>query len=134
MKTWKKTLRIIRGVLYVTLSNVPVKKKPQRDMQPYHGRTMYKMRLRHVEDVGYCPLCGKAVAEADEVQVHHVLPVSRYPELRNDRRNMMVVCVACHKDIHLDPWKNIRLMTAKASELGVILEERFDVGKEACHV
>lgn len=133
MKTWKKTIRIIRGVLYVTLSNVPVKKKPLRDMQPYHGRMMYRMRLHHVEDVGYCPLCGKAVTYPDEVQVHHVLPVSRFTEFRDDRRNMMVVCIACHKDIHTDPWLNIRLMTDKAEELGFDLRERFTV-EEVCHV
>lgn len=67
MMTWKKSIRIMRGVLYVTLSNVPVKKKTQRDLKPYHGRMMYKMRLRHVNDIGFCPLCGKIVTDPDEV-------------------------------------------------------------------
>lgn len=131
MKTWKKTIRIMRGVLYVTLSNVPVKKKTQRDLQPYHGRMMYRMRRRHVEDVGYCPLCGKAVTDPDEVQIHHVLPVSKFPELKDDRRNMMVVCVGCHRDIHIDPWLNIRMMRDKAEALGVRLYERFST-EEVC--
>ena len=58
--------------------------------------------------------------------MHHVLPLSRFPELGQSIRNGIMLCHKCHKEIHCNPWRNIELMKAKAEELGIDLKDRYD--------
>ena len=62
------------------------------------------------------------------MELHHVLPWARFPELRASSRNMLLLCHNCHKEIHCNPFLNIRLMEQKAAELGINLKERYDYG------
>ena len=51
------------------------------------------VRLRDVR----CQCCG----EADKIiEVHHILPVAKYPELVSDERNMICLCQSCHSKYH----------------------------------
>ena len=70
-----------------------------------------------------CPMCGEV---SERMELHHILPVARFPELWDDRRNCVALCHDCHKEIHCNPWANIRMMEAKAAELGVDLSSRYD--------
>jgi hypothetical protein len=38
-----------------------------------------------------------------------------------------MLCHQCHKEIHMNPWKNIKMMQAKADELGIDLAQRYEM-------
>ena len=59
------------------------------------------------------------------MELHHVLPWSRFPELRAKKSNQLLLCHDCHKEIHCNPYLNIRLMEDKAKEFGIDLKERY---------
>ena len=62
------------------------------------------------------------------MELHHVLPLARFPELGQSIRNGIMLCHKCHKEVHCNPWRNIELMKAKAEELGIDLTERYKTG------
>ena len=126
MKSWKRSIKILG--LFFTLSNVPVKKRNSRkvgDRDDIDITFRMKNLRRDVKAAqgDRCPMCGEV---SERMELHHVLPVARFPELWNDRRNCVALCHDCHKEIHCNPWANIRMMQAKAAELGFDLGERYD--------
>lgn len=55
-------------------------------------------RKRVFERDGYiCQNCGK---RGGTLNAHHILPYSRYPELRYDLDNGITLCKACHTGVH----------------------------------
>ena len=137
-RTWKKTIRIARGWFYITFSNCRVKK---RDTCGYSSSREFAHELRDIKEKlynkceGVCPHCGQH-HDISFMEIHHVLPWARFPELRGTKRNMMLLCHYCHKEVHINPWLNIQLMQAKAEELGIDLTERYKTGavesEQAC--
>ena len=83
-----------------------------------------KQRI-YVKQGGCCALCGKPM-EADELQLHHILPLHFFPEVGAAEANLMLVCDQCHHHIHQNPLLMADLMRGKAQELGVNdLDERY---------
>ena len=129
-REWKKTFRILKNHLYLTISNCRVKKRSDcgynrqgklaDNMRDIKGRMYEKQQ-------GRCPHCGGGY-DLSMMELHHVLPWARFPELRASSRNMLLLCHNCHKEIHCNPFLNIRLMEQKAAELGINLKERYDYG------
>ena len=125
-KTWKKTIRIFRGWFYITFSNCKVKKRRyERSGLLATVQRDIKERLYKQSD-GICPHCQQHHDIAD-MELHHVLPQNRFPELRGTRKNMLLLCHHCHKEVHINPWLNIQLMRAKAQELQIDLNERYQM-------
>lgn len=128
-RTWKKTIRIARGWFYITFSNCRVKK---RDTCGYSTSGEFAHKLRDIKEKlykkcdGVCPHCGQH-HDISFMEIHHVLPWARFPELRGTKRNMMLLCHHCHKEVHINPWLNIQLMRAKAEELNINLNERYQI-------
>ena len=44
-----------------------------------------------------CQVCGE---KEKPLQVHHIMPSSRYPALEADTSNMITLCQSCHKKYH----------------------------------
>ena len=112
--------------LFFAVSNTRLKK---RDTRPYTGgwKTYHEDRNAVWEAQGHkCPICGTEFQSHKDMEAHHALPWARFPELRNKRENIVMLCHKCHKEIHCNPWRNIELMKAKAEELGIDLKERYD--------
>lgn len=123
---WYKKFRIGRFYLYI--SNCRLKRRPIRDLlrNDYVKDHLLSNKGKLYErQEGICPHCGQHF-EKNQMELHHVLPVSRFPELGQSIRNNILLCHACHKDVHCNPFKNIKMMEAKAKELDVNLGERFD--------
>lgn len=130
MKNFKKSIKILG--LYLTLSNRPVKIRNKRKACGFDDidRTFRMKDLRRnvkMEQGDRCPMCGEV---SERMELHHVLPVVRFPELWDDRRNCVGLCHDCHREIHCNPYKNIRMMEAKAAELGLDLSEKYDIGQK----
>ena len=124
-KGWAKKFKI--GMLYFYISNCRMKKRPIRDLM-YEGNAMHHVvdnkKKLYDRQGGKCPHCGKPF-EYEKMELHHILPISRFPELGQSIRNGVMLCHKCHKEIHCNPWKNIEMMKAKAEELGIDLKERY---------
>ena len=120
--TWKRSFKL--GHMFITFSNCRLKKRP--DFREYPGKTRAKdIKTQLMEEQqGKCPICGH-VYEWDAMELHHVLPWCRFKNLRGDRRNIMLLCHDCHHEIHINPWKMIEMMKAKADELGINLEDVY---------
>ena len=122
-QTFKKTWKLFG--LFFTISNCRVKKR-----QPYfYNRSLYnkhdyKDKL-YEQNGGVCPHCGK-MFDIKEMELHHVLPYARFQDYGRDKRNILLLCKHCHKEIHCNPYWNIRLIEQKAAELGVDLNERYN--------
>ncbi len=132
MHYWKWTFPIIRKRFYITISNCRLKKRPKRDLEvTKKERERYKRIKKETleSNGGCCPVCGLP-CRIDEIQIHHILPVHRFPELKDDKRNMTVMCWRCHKDIHRNPFRNAELMLAKAEELDVDIKEIYHIERK----
>ena len=129
---WKWTFPIIRKRFYVTITNCRLKKRTKRDLEvTKKERERYKRIKKETleSNGGCCPVCGLP-CRIDEIQIHHILPVHRFPELKDDKRNMTVMCWRCHKDIHRNPFRNAELMLAKAEELDVDIKEIYHIERK----
>ena len=125
---WKRSFRFMKGRFYITFSNCRVKKRPTSCDHECSQKLTDNMReikgYRYKQQKGLCPECGKPF-DIKEMELHHVLPWGRFPELRARKANMILLCHKCHKEIHCNPWKNIEMMKAKAEELGINLKDRY---------
>ena len=124
--TFKKTFKVLG--LYFTVSNCRVKKRIAcgYSRQGHDGKLILQAKQRlYKEHDGRGPHCGRKF-DLDVMELHHVLPYARFQDLINDERNLLLLCRECHKEVHCNPFLNIRLMQAKAAELGIDLHERYD--------
>lgn len=71
----KLNLKTLRGKI----------KKPLKDM----------IRER---DSKKCICCGKTFKE--HLEVHHIMPIRRYPDLANNPENLVSLCQQCHSNYH----------------------------------
>ena len=130
-KFWKKNLRErwfhkirIFGI-YFYISNCRLRKRARRDFLIFKG-TKEEIRQKLYERQGCrCAMCGRE-QEKNMMQLHHYLPIARFEEFAQSIRNQVLLCNECHKEIHLNPYLNIRLIEEKAKELGVDLDERYN--------
>jgi 5-methylcytosine-specific restriction endonuclease McrA len=138
---WKRTFQIWKGRFYITFSNCRVKKRPtacNHDCTHRLGDIMREIKAyRYKQNDGLCPECGKPY-DISVMELHHVLPWSRFPEMRARKANMVLLCHRCHKEVHCNPWKNIQMMQKKAAELDVDLKERYEqefnpYNEKPCH-
>ena len=124
-KGWAKKFRI--GRLYLYISNCRMKKRPIRDLM-YQGaaqdHVVENKRKLYERQGGCCPHCGQPF-EYEQLELHHVLPLSRFPELGQSIRNGIMLCHRRHKEVHCNPYLNIQMMEAKAKEMGIELKERY---------
>lgn len=132
--TWKMTLIIIRNRFYVTFSNCTLKKRNRQErdflFKGSQKRTFKKFKKDTLLETGnHCPVCGQECCY-DDTHIHHILHYSRFPELWDDERNMLVCCSRCHSEIHNNPWRNIELMKAKAEELDVDIKEIYHIERK----
>lgn len=124
---WSRRLFKFFG-LYFYISNCRLKKRPIRDLM-YEGSTkdihIQNKHKLYERQGGKCPHCGQPF-EYEQLEFHHILPLARFPELGKSIRNGIMLCHHCHKEVHLNPWKNIEMMKAKAAELGIDINERYN--------
>ena len=45
-----------------------------------------------------CKMCKKKGRRA-RLQVHHIIPYSQRPDLRDDLSNLITLCYTCHKEV-----------------------------------
>ena len=114
--------------LYV--SNCPMKARTPRtanDQRTRHRRDRAQQHKASIyeEHHGQCEMCHRQMKQR-QLQLHHLLPMERYPELAGRRDNLMLLCPKCHDEVHKNPFLNSRLMVAAACRMKIDLTERFE--------
>ncbi len=67
----------------------------------YTGAQWKRLRESVLRRDGYqCRRCRRYGRTRQAVTVHHVKPLSEYPELACDRNNLISVCRSCHNALH----------------------------------
>lgn len=123
--SWYKLFKFGSWRIYIT-KNIKMKVRNKRD-ETRKVFNVYAFRKHCYERSGHrCEICGKYIAW-DDTQLHHILPFNRFPHLSMDERNMQILCRDCHKEIHCDPYKEIRQIESKAKELGINLKDYYDI-------
>lgn len=59
----------------------------------------YSLRARYValkRESGCCQLCGARASEDNPLEVDHIKPISRHPELAHGAENLQVLCHYCN--------------------------------------
>ena len=128
-KGWSFKIKVPFLRLYLYISNTRMKKRPKRDLlyQGYIKQHTIDIKRKLYERQDHkCPHCGREFT-FEEMELHHVLSVARYPELKQSIRNGLMLCHDCHKEVHCNPYRNIRMMEEKAKELGIDLDERYEL-------
>lgn len=70
--------------------------------------------IKIVEQDGKCRLCGCPIKD-QTCSLHHIKPVSAFPELKRNIDNVVLLCHHCHQAIHAKATMaaNIHLANAK---------------------
>ena len=90
-----------------------------------HTRFLNKTRKRRYRQVGgCCQLCGGRF-QFDEMELHHILPVSCFPKMGMKSDNLLLICSQCHYLVHNDPVMNVTLMSRLAAQRGFDLSKRY---------
>ena len=88
---------IINGDIIIEDNQGKTKKKTQ-ELRNTPGMNSWKQKVKQNDQV--CQCCGTH----NHLEVHHVMPLSLYPELGTDVHNGMVLCQTCHNKYH-EQWK-----------------------------
>lgn len=73
---------------------------------------------QYQRNAGICPHCGGKF-DLKDMSVHHMLPLSLYPDLKNTADNFLLVCNDCHKAIHNNPYAAAHYMDMAAKRLNI---------------
>jgi len=78
-----------------------------------------------------CEICGREIPMG-RAEIHHVLPLHRFPQYAMDERNMMCLCHYCHKGLHCNPYRDIELQEKIGREIyGIdVKKEYYERDKE----
>lgn len=65
---------------------------------PWRSSYQWKKKRREISSLynGKCALCGST----NNVQVHHIIPISVLPELKLENENLILLCGTCHELAH----------------------------------
>jgi len=76
----------------------PVHKRPGRKIDPfYHSKAWILVRYKVlVRDKGICQCCGRSAKDGVVMNVDHIKPKWKYPELALDENNLQTLCSRCN--------------------------------------
>ena len=99
MKDFIKHFRIARIHIYITTRRL---KNPGRNERLRHNAEHAISRIkqsRYRKMDGRCQVCGQRFS-IDKLDMHHIKPVKTYPQLVAKNSNLLMVCRACHLQLH----------------------------------
>lgn len=74
-------------------------KERKRNEREKHKNRLRRIRLEKLHDGQGCELCGKHLT-AQTSELHHIKPLSLYPQLKYVPDNLMLLCHDCHVGLH----------------------------------
>ena len=113
-------LWIFGTFLYVSnLKLLPYKRQRNNGT---HSHKMRDLKRRLLEERGGgCQCCGKEL-DTSTCEFHHIVPYSLNGWHSNEN-NLMLVCHECHRNLHLNPLLNARLIEKHVAEHPEMLDK-----------
>lgn len=103
------------GNWWVYLSNVRLRPRQDREIGK-KANERKKLKDRLINERGRkCEICGYVGG----VQMHHILPYSKFPQLVGNPDNIKLVCMKCHNEIHENPFIHAKMIRKKCKEIGI---------------
>lgn len=88
---------------HIYFTNCPMRKR-QRGPGNKQKNKLRFIRLKKLHEGKGCELCGKHLTQADS-ELHHIKPLSLYPQLKYEPNNLMLLCHDCHVGLHREVIK-----------------------------
>lgn len=111
------SVRILGVYLYASRCRMRKRQRRERTTKDERSEFYRDVKRPVMQMAGFrCAICGKRVYRGG--QLHHVLPYTLFPEYEREIKNIMLLCVGCHNEVHRNPYINISLMEKKSMELG----------------
>lgn len=115
--------------LWFAIANCRVQKRwgIENRLPSDKGRNdMREIKTKIYEKQGRCcPICG-LYFEYKQMEAHHILPFARSRELSMKHRNIVMLCHHCHREVHLNPYLNLRMQEDVAQHFGIDLKQRYN--------
>lgn len=101
MKNIRYVAHIKIGPLYFYVSTCRLKRRSKREdeYRNYRKELIREKVRRWKSNGGCCEACGQKKA-VDDLEIHHVMPVSERPDLIGCRKNIKLLCHECHQSVH----------------------------------
>ena len=77
--------------------DIPVIGKDIHKIRTSNAVSTAKKKVKSRDSV--CQCCGELPTNG-HLEVHHILPISKYTELASDEGNMISMCQKCHRKYH----------------------------------
>ena len=94
-------MKIKIGSIYIYITTHRMKRRGSRD-NPCRNNRDKLLRMKHnrwKENGGICEECRQKFVEGN-LEIHHIIPVCKRPELVASKHNIMIVCHRCHQHLH----------------------------------
>lgn len=94
---------IINGEVTINIYNSDDETEPDngtRKISTIRGSKAVSTAKKNVKSRDGCCMCCGDVPVNNHLEVHHLLPLSKYKELASDEGNMISLCQKCHKKYH----------------------------------
>ena len=101
--------------LYLYISTTRLRPRQNREIGK-EATERKRLKNQLIRERGQkCEICGFVGG----VQLHHVLPYSKFPQLAGNPDNVKLVCMKCHNEIHNNPFIHAKMIRKKCKELGI---------------
>ena len=94
-----KCMRIGPVYLYVNTRRLKGRYKHQDLLRKNHKKLQRIKREKWLENDGRCEECGNRF-RIEEMELHHIVPLSKNPLLVTAISNLQLVCPECHARLH----------------------------------
>lgn len=91
------------GKFHIYFANQSLKPRSRNNKEKHKNRLRW-IRLRKLYEGKGCELCGKYLT-AETSELHHIKPISLYPQLKYEPSNLMLLCHDCHVGLHKEATK-----------------------------
>lgn len=93
----------VNGEVIINIYNnndMEEKENDNRKISTIRGSKAVNTAKKNVKARDCACMCCNEVPKNNHLEVHHIMPLSKYKELASDERNMISLCQKCHKKYH----------------------------------
>lgn len=96
---------IVNGEVTINIYNnneeeVEEKEENKRKISTIRSSKAVTIAKKNVKARDCVCMCCNESPKNNHLEVHHIMPLSKYPELASDERNMISLCQKCHRKYH----------------------------------
>ena len=91
---------IVNGEVTINIFNKEEKENNARKISTIRNSKSVVTAKKNVKSRDSVCMCCNEVPKNNQLEVHHIMPISKYKELAADEQNMISLCQKCHRKYH----------------------------------